>query len=356
MATKQKFKAAYLSSSLFKDIDREQLYSEQKHVWDHAQFEHFRYYTAMPGFEGKYISTDNNGFRNTVQYTKDKDLPLKNIAIFGTSTMWGGPSGGDQYTVPSLISEISNANSSQYNFRIHNFAVGAYTSTQELILFIELLENEIFDMAFFVDGASEFLKSFDELISNRPKKRFLMPDLRYVQFGIFNSGLIPSYASMGMRFKRSKLGKKIRATLDKYKPGHRSKLGSGNHITNEQNQKQVARTLGLYSKNMRIINAISADYNIKSFFILEPWIFTKKQVSPEEKIILEAARERKIFSDHITALIVSFSASFKTAENCYDLTEIINIAETIYIDEHHMSKKGNRIMAEYLSDIIIKNL
>ena len=62
-----KFKAAYLNSSLLKGIDRERLYSEQKYIWDHARFEHYRYFSAMPGFKGKYISTDENGFRTSVK-------------------------------------------------------------------------------------------------------------------------------------------------------------------------------------------------------------------------------------------------------------------------------------------------
>lgn len=354
---KKKFKAAYLSSSLFSEIDREQLYTEQKHVWDHAQFEHYRYFSAKSNFNGKYISTNKNGYRTTVQYLKEEKLPLKYIAIFGTSTMWGGPSGGDQFTVPSQLSKKLNETVKDINFVVKNFSVGAYTSTQELILFIELLEQETIDFAIFVDGASEFLKSYDELIGNNPRQGFLQPDIKYFQYGVLNSGLLPQYVSYFLRFKKSVIGKFLRKLKDRYMVTKRYHVNHQNTKSESlNNDEQINRTLSLYLKNKKIIEAIADRYSIKTFFVLEPWIYTKSNLSDEERIILEKCTKNKVMSTHITDCIKAFSMSFSKMDNSFDFTTLMNIDQTIYIDEHHMSKEGNEIIADRISQIILSYL
>jgi hypothetical protein len=355
MAKAGTFKAAYLKSSLFEGIDREKLYHEQKYVWDNAKFEHYRYFSAMPNFSGEYISTNENGFRKTIQYTKKKNLPEIHIAIFGTSTIWGGPSGGDANTIPSLLSKNLNNKNHDLNFIVKNYAVGAYTNTQEMMLFFELLEKEKIDIALFVDGASEFLKSYDELVSDKPQQGFLQPDIRYFQFGVLNSGLLPKYATYFLRFKRSKLGRLLRSFQDKYISGGRSNQKPTNiqHLKTK-NKTQVKRTQSLYLKNKKIIEAVSEKFGVTPIFILEPWIYTKKQLSEEEEEIIRFNAENTILSNHIISCIKAFSESFKKHKNCFDFTPIMNkTKQTIFVDAHHMSKGGNMLIAEEMYNVII---
>ena len=47
----------------------------------------------------------------------------------------------------------------------------------------------------------------------------------------------------------------------------------------------------------------------------------------------------------------------RTLENFYDITGVFDsIDHTIYIDDHHMSDKGNRIVAKSIYDLLKRNL
>ncbi len=359
MAVKGKFKSAYLKSSLFKELDRELLYQEQKQIWDNAKFEYFRYFSAMPNFNGKYISTDEKGFRKTIQYTKDEDLPVKNVAVFGTSTMWGGPSGSDEFTVPSFLAKRLNELTNDVNYVVNNYAVGAYTSTQEMILFIELLERNDIDIAIFVDGASEFLRSYEELYAIDNNYNFLRPAISYVRFSIYNSILLPRYLNYIIKLKKSDYGRKlkeygynIRAIIKRLRNNHKNSDISRNDLF----EKQIDRTIKLYAKNKRVIEAIAREYGVKTIFALEPWIFTKCKLSQEENQILETIDQNELYSNFVKSCIQKFKIYFSNQKNCYDLTSIFTTDATVFIDEHHTSKNGNKIIANEMTKIIINKL
>jgi hypothetical protein len=359
VSKKGKFKTAYHRSSLFKEIDVDLLYREQKSIWDNVRFEYYRLYSPGPNFSGEYMSTDEYGFRKTVQFMKNEQgLPVKDIAIFGSSTMWGGASGGDEYTVASFLSKFLNETDKKLNFHVKNFSVGAYTSTQELILFIELLENEAFDIAVFVDGPSEFQRSYSEMISSEQNNFFLKPALHYMHRGLINNGELPDYITLPLKLKESLWGtlfvKVVKMTLDVFrrktsrKNNHHSEFYCSENIID----KQIKRTVNLYKKNRRIIEAIAKNYGMKVFFVLEPFLFTKDKLSQEEKSNMKRYESNVPFVKFTRKCIAAFQHEFSLLDNCFDFTGIFSGNSTIFLDDHHTSQKGNMIIAKELSENI----
>lgn len=353
-----RFRKAYKDSSLFEGIDRVSLYREQKEVWENSKFEYFRLYAPQRNYKGKYISTDEYSFRKTVQCLKnDPLLPIKHIAIFGTSTMWGGASGGDHYTIPSLLAKILNEHERDTNYIVHNFAVGGYISPQELILFLELLEYQDIDIAIFVDGASEFQRGYEELLSgDKEKPRFLKPDLQFMIKGLANNKQIPKRRLSikelpSFRFFYRNLGRipflrRMKKMIINDMPNR--------ILSDTEIEDQVVRLIRLYAKNQRIIQSVAKVYKIQVFFVLEPFLFTKNTLSQEEKVYLAALESNQAaFSHFIKCCIHSFRKLFSGKNSCFDLTDIFSdILSTIFFDDHHTSKDGNLIIAQ----AIYKNL
>jgi hypothetical protein len=119
------------------------------HIYE--SFVEFRH----PVVSGRYINIDAAGFR----HGKDQGpWPLSaeflNIFFFGGSTALNvGP---DWTTIASYLQADLNRHNLEKPVRIYNFGRGSYFSTQERILFQQLLlDGHIPDMAIFLDGVND---------------------------------------------------------------------------------------------------------------------------------------------------------------------------------------------------------
>ena len=120
-------------------------------------------YEPMTGFRerpfrGRFVNVDSAGFR----YSKDQapwppQPENRNVFIFGGSTAFGYFLPDDE-TIPSHLQEIANTSDSKTKWAIYNFARPAYFSSQELILFQQLLrDGHVPQVAVFIDGLNEFI-------------------------------------------------------------------------------------------------------------------------------------------------------------------------------------------------------
>jgi hypothetical protein len=117
-------------------------------------FEPFVQFRERP-YKGKYFNVHEAGFR--VGKNQGPWPPVNenhNIFIFGGSTTFGYGLPDDQ-TIGSHLQEILRKTDS--SVAVYNFACGSYYSTQEKILFQELLAEGLRpDKAIFIDGLNDF--------------------------------------------------------------------------------------------------------------------------------------------------------------------------------------------------------
>ncbi|MBI3306596.1 MAG: SGNH/GDSL hydrolase family protein [Candidatus Omnitrophica bacterium] len=118
-------------------------------------YEPFTEFKEAP-FSGQYIRVDSNGFR--VSKGQGPWPPLRenfNIFILGGSTAFNyGVS--DEETIASYLQEILASEVPGKRVFVYNFARGFYYSTQERILFEQLLlAGHIPDIALFIDGIND---------------------------------------------------------------------------------------------------------------------------------------------------------------------------------------------------------
>lgn len=120
------------------------------------EYEPFTGFRERP-FRGKFISNDPAGFR----LSKDQaPWPPRsdaiNVFVFGGSTTYGYGLPDDE-TIPSYLGECAAAKYSPARLAVYNFGRGSYFSSQELILFQQLLSAHFVpQVAVFIDGLNEF--------------------------------------------------------------------------------------------------------------------------------------------------------------------------------------------------------
>jgi len=136
---------------------------------------------AEPIFAGDYVNIelDSMGFpnRKVVQAGNEKNLPVKEIFLFGGSTTMGMHVADKNTYASYLAKHLNSADSNTFHYKVFNYGRVAHTPTQEVMLFYDLLRmGRVPDLAIFMDGLnkgsdqdlSAFSKNFAELvISNR---------------------------------------------------------------------------------------------------------------------------------------------------------------------------------------------
>ena len=140
-----------------KDDEWEDFFSEYRKWWvEFVVYEDFVGFRNSP-CSGKYINVSEHGFRNGAAQGEWPPRPeFYNIFFFGGSTaIHVGP---DWTTIPSYLQEILNeAPGPAKPVRLYNFGRGSYFSTQERILFEQIvLDGVVPDLAIFMDGLNDF--------------------------------------------------------------------------------------------------------------------------------------------------------------------------------------------------------
>lgn len=179
---------------VYPGLDAKQIDQLLTETWSrtlaYETFTQFREFTHA----GKYVNIDENGFR--VVKNQGPWPPARenfNVFVFGGSVTFGYGT-RDAETVPSYLQEAL-ARLLGPTVQVYNFARGHYYSVQELILYQSLLlKGFIPDMALFIDGSNDFYYANNkalftgqfESLSNRmltptqPQQADKSPDIYYV--------------------------------------------------------------------------------------------------------------------------------------------------------------------------------
>lgn len=353
------WRKCYEKSGLYEDVDIDLFYEESKKS-SNMDFDFYRYFRPVGKFEGKYISTDEEGFRNTVQHFKDdKGFEKKVIVFLGASTMWGAGTAGDYATIPSQFAEYINKVDPEVNYEVRNYGVGGYHNTQQLILLLEKLGTEQIDFVIFFDWTSEAVMGYRELLDGRNKSYFLQPSVNVgykpmIKFltsrGVYKDSI--NFAISTRDFiGKSNIVKVLLRIRDNMRL--RNGLGAGGGEESEEltsiELRQIERIVDHYRKNKKIIESLSEEFKFIPFFIMQPNLFTKEKLSEYEanapfwENAREVAFHRKLYDSGREAF---------GDDNFYDISGCMHTEETVYLDDHHMSLRGNKLSAKAIFDQI----
>ncbi len=341
-------------------LDMELYTQETKNLYGVSGMEYhpYRGYRSKPNYKGRFINTDRDGFRESTQKSlKDDFGEPENVAFFGGSTMYGIGALYDSDTIPSKFSDSvsSIAHDNKKSIKVMNFGMGGYHSFQSVIVLIERLKlGDKIDVVVFYDWVNECLMGSRERTDYAEYATlptpFIMPSKGQVDIGIrrHKSGVLFDIKERLFDLYTFKIIRTLRNVFINY--GNKS-------IDDKQadvNKGQIDKIVSGYKFNMQVIGALAEQFDFDYYFIMQPSLFTKENLSNYE-----------ISSDHLKVKQnVNFEKTCYSAarkelnnnKNFYDLSGIIDTNKTIYLDDHHMSGLGYGKVAEKIVDIISPNL
>jgi hypothetical protein len=282
---------------------------------------------------GTYVNVHPAGFR----ISRDQGAwppadATYNVFLFGGSTTfsYGLP---DNQSLGSYLQE-SLETVMQRDVAVYNFGMGGYQSTQERLLFQELLvKGHKPELAIFVDGLNEFefpyvpmgTDQLQRMLEDTPVRRFL-----WLSGAIFRRLPI-------MRLIDNDVPEKGISPLDV----------DGNDANSETPQQELLNAVvGRYLANKRMIEATAQQFNIRSVFVWQPIPYYKydRRYHPFSGTSNGHAQPGY---EHMRRVVDSqdMGSNFLW---CADMQE--GMQERLYVDSVHHTAKLSRLLAEYIAE------
>lgn len=318
-------------------VDVEQYQREMRSVYDtkNMSFDDFRGYRPAAMFQGRYVSTDVEGFRNTPLETNGGNA-RRTILMLGGSTMWGVGTAGDEHTIASALSGIIDQEM-QWSYAVKNYGVGGYALAQEMIVLLERLGKEPIDYVVFYDGVNEVEHGQRELYWTGTVGRtpFLQPSWFGRETAVtsrYRDGYVFRYFP-GFLWLSSQLLERVLAfptTGQIYDP---------QQLERETLDAEMRRVVSEYARLKGIIDALSVEFDFAPLFFLQPSLATKQNVHVDE---LELSPWDRSWAEMVYA---ETRKQLGGHENFFDISGCIDTDEHIYLDDHHTGMEGNRRIA-----------
>lgn len=278
-----------------------------------------------PG-KGNFIHIDEAGFR----YIRDQ-APWPppehdfNIFIFGGSTTfgWGVP---DEETIASHLQDLFRSKQKNRGVNVYNFGQGAFFSTQERILFEELLtEGRHPDVAIFIDGINEC--ALEEPLHTEEIRNFYDGK----RFFFLNR---TSIVTLTMRI------------MDRLK----SKPALNQIHPIEAPKRMVER----YFANKKMIEAIASSYKIQTVFIWQPAPLFKYDPVYQPFLTPRVLQDKQfIFQKEVYQLAEQIKSEGGVGKNFLWLADMQeHMKEPLYVDRIHYSPELCQIIASRIYDFL----
>ncbi len=253
-------------SQVYPGLSESKINTLLKETWSRPYiYEPFTQFKERP-YQGSYVNVDANGFRETEnQGTYPPQHGKLNIFLFGGSTMFGYGVADDQtvasYLQASLMTKLNR------DVRVYNFGRGDYYSTQERILYENILTSGVIpDVALFVDGLNDFYFHSNKPLYTRRFRKFVEQE----EVSTIDTGFI-SRTSLA----RAARGFKNRFTMlfqeDQHNERQDEKTKADLNTTSKYADPKVLDVvIQRYLQNKKLIEAASESFGVIPIFVWQP--------------------------------------------------------------------------------------
>ena len=273
-------------------------------------------------FRGATTTVNADGDRVHRETTAD---PVGTVRFFGGSSMWGSGV-ADEESIPALFNQLYP------EYRVYNHGESGFTSRQSLARLVNLVnENEPMDLVVFYDGNND-VGSFcrhdvdiNEHTRSRKIQRLVNPVSHVFSdlFGSIQEVLLSKFVS------RHLYGTESFRTRCHSDPAY------------------AGRVAGAMVNNWKIAHATAELADAQFLAILQP---VASIGSPRTDHLREeeysSRKEQNIVYPKIRRLMAEEGTDWMV-----DLTDIFDGEEYIYIDECHVTRNGNQMVAERIAEI-----
>jgi lysophospholipase L1-like esterase len=283
---------------------------------------------------GNNININEEGLRLTIQAGPNNTTsPTVRIFMFGGSTLFG-TGARDAFTIPSLFAK--ELYKKGIRTEVTNYGQSGYVTTQEVLdLIKELQQGNIPDAVIFYDGVNDVYSAYQNQKSGLPQNE----SNRRREFNISKSLPIAFDNFLYALSQSSKLAALLTSPFNSRKENNLYESITINDL--------AAETAKIYFNNIRIVKALSIEYNFKMAFYWQPTIFEKPEITEYEK--LERTREKA--TEPLFKEVYRLVSNHNRIKYFYNLDNIFNNIKTpIFIDFCHISEEGNLIVAKEMAN------
>lgn len=230
----------------------EEIQELQSETWGRPYvYEPFTQFKEGP-VAGRFVNVDESGFRRGAESTVwPPDPEARNVFVFGGSTTFGYGVADDE-TIPASLERRLRRVEGCAQIRVYNLARSNYYSTQERILFEQLLtQGHVPTAAVFIDGLNEFGYPTDEPKFTR-RLSYLMAE-KPVQLILRAVKRIP--LALLARRARDTFGERTQRDVERSAA-----------LTDEQARAIVER----WRANRRLVRAVADEYSVATAFVVQP--------------------------------------------------------------------------------------
>lgn len=321
-------------------LDPSDFNREMAFLFGDSKNEHpYRWYSLIPNYRGRYVTTDEKGFRID-RATINTTIPK--IGFFGGSTMFSTRTAQDG-SIPECFNRMPGR-----GLQALNFGLGYYSSTAELTTFIEVVRREPLQYAVFYDGVNEIAR-YIELLQGGEKKDQVYSDVLGFRPQI-NEQLVTRVLRHSYVYRF--ISERVHRTI----PRNRN---ANVMMTPEVVEAHADNILRIYKDNIKTINAVAEAYGVRTLFFWQPDLVTTKKLLSEY--------ERKVRDDPALEayrfLALSLQRKIRTDNDLgrYSFFDISNALdglsdETHFFDPYHVTADANRVIAVRISELLERSI
>lgn len=314
----------------------DELLTESTHI--PLVYEPYIQYREAP-FSSRFFNVTDQGFRQSLEQKPWPPDPSRfNVFVFGGSTTFGYGV-ADAETLPShLQDELSEAIGGEVG--IYNFGRAAYRSTQERLLFEELLASGFVpDLAIFVDGLNDFAH-YDPNFTAELRSLFARQNQRSAQaFGTWlqeNSPRLP-FVRLARYLTREFLP--TSAAVDR-QPRQTSR-----------NLAFIRRVVDGYIENKKLTEAAARAYSTRAVFVWQP--VPMYGYALEYHPFAANGFPMNRYAADGYAYMAELKESIDLGSDflwCADIQR--DLHEPLYVDKIHYSTRMNGIVARSMTELL----
>lgn len=292
--------------------------------------------------KGKFINTDDRGFRVTPRVPRPGATPLV-VAVYGGSTTfgYGVP---DQYTIPAALGAVLTERWIDRDIDVRNFGQEDYYSSQELTSFVlRLKQGPTPDWAVFIDGINDVLNVDERGEQDEPPFTGLFRWLG----NLYATDRLVSWETLS-RSGRFRAIPMVRLASQLRRGSEAEETPPWEDRRAVADSARVAEfVVRRYAANRRIMRTLCAANGIRCLFVWQPSPFVDYDpslhaVSPYDGAIPPIWREAYGLMKRDDAPDLLYLGAM-----------LSDVHEKVFVDDVHYNEKWNRRVAEAIADRII---
>jgi len=293
-------------------------------------------------YHGKWINIDHNGLRKTWAPGGANAPAPAEIYVLGGSAIWG-IGARDDYTIPSNLSKLLNAENKQY--RVSNYGIPGFTFLQGIIKLTLLLQKgQRPHYVIFYDGPNDVYAAYQ---SGRV--------VDFLDYRGTKEKVETSPINQGIKYliAKCRIVQAAEKTLAFVHLQANFQEGGAN-FTDKQLEVLANDIADNYKKSASLLHNLSKVYNFNYVLFWQPVIFTEINVVEEEVRFDPHCQDKKLAK---LFKLVKGSLVSSSIPHWHDLSAVLHQGpKPAYIDFCHLTEKGYERVAAKMGAIVKQEL